>query len=374
MKIALHVDGPVIRGNEQQLLVLVEGLVARGHEVVASCRGGGPVEDALRERGARTTHVRPRGDADIVSALRFARWLRRERVDAVLLTSWVRAFIAAWAAHVARVPRIVFRIGGIQPIHKKGRARLERHALREWVHMVIANSSQVAAHMTAAMPGLENRLFVIHNGIASVEVVDAAPLRAELGIPDDAVVAASVGGMEDNKGFDILIEAAALAESVHVVLVGGGTPEQQTKLASLARVRGVQERVHFVGRRTDIPAILAACDVFVMASRSEGFSVALLEAMRAGLPVIATDVGGAQDALAPSAGRPAAGWIIPAADVSTMADRLNDVASGIRSRDARITDAASEAEWRVRNWFTHDAMIAGYEAVLAGNISYARTQ
>jgi glycosyltransferase involved in cell wall biosynthesis len=375
VKIALHVDGPIIRGNEQQLLVLVEGLVKRGHEVVASCRGGGPVEAALRKRGARTTHIRPRGDADVVSAFRFARWLRRERVDAVLLTSWVRAFIASWAAHMARVPRIVFRIGGVQPVHKKGRARLERHALRHWVHAVIANSSHVAAHMTAALPELADRLSVVHNGIAGVDAVDAVTLRAQLGIAADAVLAVSVGGMEDNKGFDILIEAAALTESVHVVLVGGGTEAQQTKRASLARICGVEERVHFVGRRTDIPAILAACDVFVMASRSEGFSVALLEAMRAGLPIIATDVGGAQDALAPSAGRPAAGWIIPPADVSIMAERLNDVASGIRSTDARITDAASEAAWRARNWFTQDRMIDGYEAVLAGrHIPHARMQ
>src|SRR5690606_8386847 len=97
MKIALHVDGPIIRGNEEQALQIARLLKERGHEVVVSCRANGPVQRAMHDIGVRTTGIRPRGDVDVWSALRFAFWLRRERPDAVLLTSWVRAFIAGWA-------------------------------------------------------------------------------------------------------------------------------------------------------------------------------------------------------------------------------------------------------------------------------------
>ena len=367
MKIALHVDGPVIRGNEHQLLILADGLVRRGHEVVASCRSGGPVEAALRERGVRTTGIRPRGDVDIISALRFAAWLRRERPDAVLLTSWVRAFIGGWAAHLARVPRIVFRIGGMQPVHNEKRARAERYALQHWVHLVIANSSAVAEHMTGALPMLKDRLFIVPNGVVPAEPPNPLPLRTELAIPADHLMAVAVGGMEDNKGFDVLIEAVALTDALHVLLVGGGSPSQKVKLSGLAQARGVHDRIHFLGRRTDVAAILGACDLFVMPSRSEGFGVVLLEAMAAGLPIIASNVGGAPDALPALAGRPAAGWTVPRADESALAEKLNDVAHGIRSNDVRIPAAAAEAAWRVRHWFTDEQMIAGYEAVLSGS-------
>ena len=114
MKIAIHADGPTIRGNERQVLLIASGLHARGHAVVVSCRGGTPVEAAFHEAGIRTSPVRPRGDADLYHALRFVAWLRRERPDAVLLTSWNRAFVAGWCAHRASVPRVVLRLGAVQ--------------------------------------------------------------------------------------------------------------------------------------------------------------------------------------------------------------------------------------------------------------------
>jgi hypothetical protein len=78
MKIALHTDGPRIRGNERQVIILASALRDRGHDVVVACRAGGDVDAELRALGIRTSGARPRGDIDIVSALTFALWLRRE--------------------------------------------------------------------------------------------------------------------------------------------------------------------------------------------------------------------------------------------------------------------------------------------------------
>jgi glycosyltransferase involved in cell wall biosynthesis len=364
MRVAIHVDGPVIRGNERQVIAIAAGLRDRGHHVAVSCRKGGPVMAELRALGIEATGIRPGGDTDPVNALRFAAWLRCGRFDAVLLTSWKRAFISGWAARVARVPRVVFRIGGIQPIGEK-RGRLERYALRHWYHAIVANSLRVANHMTAALPDLAHRVSLVPNGIDIVPI-PPVPLRHGLRVPDDAILAVAIGGMEPNKGFDLLIDAAAMLDGgVHVVLVGGGTPEARAAMEERVRRRGVSARVHFLGHRSDARSVAAACDVFVMPSRSEGFGLVMLEAMAALVPVVAADVGGAPDALEARMGRSAAGWIVQANDAGAIAAGLCEVVDAIRSGSPVVADRVREAGWRAAHWFSMDAMVSGYEAALA---------
>ena len=149
MRIAIHVDGPIIRGNERQVIRIAAGLRGRGHHVAVSCRAQGPVREELTALGIPTTGIRPGGDADLWNATRFAAWLRREGAEAVLLTSWKRTMIGAWAAAAARVPRIVYRIGDVHPI-----GGLERLALRRWYTDVIANSRAVADSVAAAQLAL----------------------------------------------------------------------------------------------------------------------------------------------------------------------------------------------------------------------------
>lgn len=366
MRIAIHVDGPIIRGNERQVIRIAAGLHGRGHHVAVSCRRDGPVMRELAGLGIRTTGIRPGGDADLWNALRFAAWLRRERADAVLLTSWNRAFVGAWAAHAARVPRVVFRIGGIQPIDHGVRGWLERLALRRWYYAVIANSRAVAESIRGALPERAARVHVVVNGMEAAPAAPA-PVRAELGIAGDALLVAAVGGVERRKGFDLLIDAvAALDGGVHALLAGGGTDDDRRRLEARARERGAAGRIHFLGRRADAAAVTAACDVFALPSRSEGFSVAMLEAMAAARPVVAADVGGAWEGLAARHGRPPAGWIVPPDDAGALAAALREVVEGVRAGSAGVRARAAEAAWRAEHWFSLERMIDGYEAVLAG--------
>lgn len=361
MKVAIHVDGPIIRGNERQVIRIAAGLRERGHHVAVSCRAQGPVRNELTSIGIPTTGIRPGGDADLWNAARFAAWLRREGAQAVLLTSWKRTMIGAWAAAAARVPRIVYRIGDVHPI-----GGLERLALRRWYTDVIANSRAVGDSVAAAVPGVAGKVHVVVNGMEAAALAPA-PVRRELAVPEDAVLLAAVGGLERRKGFDLLIDALpALNARVHAVLVGGGTDAEPGRLEAQARERGVADRVHFFGRRADASAITAACDAFVLPSRSEGFSVAMLEAMAAGRPTVAADVGGAWEGLAARDGRPPAGWIVPIGDADALAGVLREVVHGIRRGAPEVRARAAEAAWRAANWFTLDKMIDGYEAVLTG--------
>ncbi|HEU0054743.1 MAG TPA: glycosyltransferase [Longimicrobium sp.] len=365
MKIAVHVSGAAIRGNERQTARVVEGLVARGHVVIASCPAGSPAEAELLRAGARTTGIRPRGDADLWHALRFASWLKRERPDALLLTSWKRAFIAGWAARRAKVPRVVLRVGGLHRIGAGVGDWKHRRALTSYVDAIVVNSREIERRLRTSLPDLPpERVRTVLNG-ARLRRAAPAPLRAELGIGAQALLVAGVGGLERRKGFDLLLRALADGPGdAHAVIAGEGP--LRAELTEMAAELGVGGRVHLLGERKDVSAVLAAADVFALPSRAEGMSVAMLEAMAAERPVIAADVGGVWEALAARDGRPAAGWIVPREDSVALAAALREVGDKLRAGDGDVAARVAEARWRLDHWFTVDAMVEGMEAVLRG--------
>jgi glycosyltransferase involved in cell wall biosynthesis len=363
------VDGAAARGNERQTALVVRRLVERGHSVVASCRAGSETARLMASAGARVTGVRPRGDADLWNAGRFAHWLRREGVEALLLTSWKRAPIGAWAARLAGVERVVLRVGGTHRVPRGWTGMKHRWALSRGVHAVMANSRRVADAMLRAAPGLDPaRVRVVPNGARRPKPAAPAPLRAELGIGEHALLAVTVGGLERRKGHHMLLEAlAALGDSDLHLLAAGAGPERGALEAHAASL-GIQDRAHWLGQRADVPRVLAASDLFVLASRSEGMAVAMLEAAAAGLPVVSTDVGGAHELLAPVEGRPAGGWIVPVGDHAETASALREVAASLRGDRAVVLSRTAEARWRLEHWFTVEHMIDGVEALLRGDL------
>jgi glycosyltransferase involved in cell wall biosynthesis len=121
--------------------------------------------------------------------------------------------------------------------------------------------------------------------------------------------------------------------------------------------------VRFAGERGDVQRVLGACDLFVLSSHNEGMANVMLEAMAAGIPVVAFDVSGVRDALGARDGRAAAGRIVPPADTEALAAAI---AASLADPDASAALVA-EASWRVRNWFSVDRMVDEAEAVLRGD-------
>ena len=182
---------------------------------------------------------------------------------------------------------------------------------------LIANSQAVLREAEAEEWFLPRRRTVIYNGVdvpvlhARQPALSSAPLRL-----------LCVGALAERKGQDVLLEAFAIARrDVDVVLdlIGGGPCEATLK--EYARSRGLTDFVAFHGERPDPDSFYRNADVFVLPSRQEGFSNALLEAMAYGLPVIATDVGGNREAIHPDGG-----LLVPAMNAAALADAILRVA------------------------------------------------
>lgn len=363
MKIVIQNNSRVWGGNEKWFATLAAGLVARGHRVVVSCRADGPVRRELERRGVATTPIRPGGYADVVRGIRFTRWLRRERPDVLLLTSWRTTPWAAWAARSAGVPRTVVRLGIVRTLRPGPR---DAWPFRGRVDALIVNSPAVRDAWLRTAPWFPaDAVHLVLNGVPAAPPLSAAEraaARAELGLSADAAGVVGAGRLSRRKGFDFLIDAFARADVAGSELLLVGTGEEEAALRAQAAALGIESRVRFVGERGDVPRVLGACDLFVLSSHNEGMANVMLEAMAAGLPVAAFDVSGVRDALGPRDGRPAAGWIVPPADTAALAAAISDA---LRDPDAAAAHVA-EASWRVREWFSVERMVEEAEAVLRG--------
>ncbi|MEO8576872.1 MAG: glycosyltransferase, partial [Gemmatimonadales bacterium] len=363
MKLVIQNTSSVWGGNEKWLANVAGGLVSRGHDVVVSCKRG-PVHDGLRKSGIRTTNFRPRGSIDFGSGLSFAAWLTRHKPDALLLTSWHSLSWSTWAAGVAKIPRVVIRLGIVREFAGSG----PRSSALRSVNTIIANSEEIRDSWNrTAPPNFKWRVKVVMNGIearAFDRPAARAKLRTELGISDSALLIGGAGHLFPRKGFDYLLRAfasAAIPDS-HVAIAGDG--DHLPALKQLAAKLGIEDRVHWLGHRDNGPEIVAGLDLFVLSSHNEGMANVMLEAMAGGTPVIASDISGVRKAIGASEDRPVAGWIVPPADDAALSAELAEVAALIRTGSEEVDRRVGEASWRIENWFTMSRMVDECEAIL----------
>ena len=366
MKLVIQNMSRVWGGNEKWLSILASGLSARGHDVVVSVPKG-DVRDRLAKLGIRTTSARPRGVVDFVSGLWFAGWLRAQRPDAILLTSWHSIAWSALAARLARRPRLVVRQGIVRRAPSRG---ARAHALRNEVDAMIVNSPEIKREWLASAPSFNpERIHVVLNAIESrlsKREEHRRRLRNELKVSDDQLLIGSAGNLFKRKGFDILLHAFAYSkvQGAHLVIVGGGAERQELEI--IARGLGVEEKVHWLGHRDDAPQLIAGLDMFVLSSSNEGMANVMLEAMAGGTPVVAFDISGVRTAIGPTQDRRVAGWIVPANNPTALTQAMMQLSQQIRSEADDVKARVNEAAWRIENWFSTDRMICECERILFG--------
>ncbi|MEO5510375.1 MAG: glycosyltransferase, partial [Longimicrobiales bacterium] len=263
----MHNTSAVLGGGEIGSALLVAGLQGRGHSVLMLLRDADMAE-RVGAYGIPTGVQRVGGDLMLPDALRLAARFRRERPDAVILTSFKKLMLSCLAARLAHSPYVVQRI--VLQSDTPARGARYRFALRHGVDTITLNADAMRRAFLAADPRLDpSKVVTIIDGV-NAPVVSAPPgaVRRELGIPADAFVIGSVARLAKQKRFDRLLRAMTLIpEPIHCVIAGAGT--QLEAIRTLAQELGIADRVHLLGFRTDVGDVLRALDLFVISSETE---------------------------------------------------------------------------------------------------------
>jgi glycosyltransferase involved in cell wall biosynthesis len=358
----LESDGP--GGAEIVTLQLSEELRRRGHEVVhvGPERGFGWLGDRFREAGFATETFslsRPvdfRCLADLTAKL--ARW----KADVIHSHEFTMCVYGAAAARRLGVPHVTTMHGNQEMTAKLRRRLALRWAFRN-SRMAIACSDWTRRDVERSLGLKAHTVHAIRNGVPERSGL-REPVRAELQLAPDAVLIVAVGNVVPRKGHLQLLQALARVEQERGpadwhVAIAGARRDAAASIDAFVAERNWSSRVHLLGPREDVPDLLAASDIFVMPSLWEGLPLALLEAMFAGKPIIASDVSGIPEAIASDR----YGLLAPPGDVETLARHLDDVLRDPALR-ARLGAAARQ---RALDEFTVARMAERYLASYRGD-------
>lgn len=343
---------------------LSEALLKDGHEVTVLVGGQGSFTSEFESRGIpfeTVRHlVRPvRPATDRKGVVEIRRALRRLKPDIVATHSSKAGLIGRYAAFREGIPATFTAHGwafaeGIPERSRRLYARVERWAAR-WCQRIITVSEAdrlLALHFGVGRP---DQLVAVHNGMPIVVGQQMAKPETQ---PPTLLMVARFEAQKDQK---TLLRALAQLKDLEwkCDLIGDGPNRESCE--ALSASLGLSDRVAFLGTRSDVPQRLEAAQAFVLISLWEGFPLSTLEAMRAGLPTVVSDVGGSAEAVADGV----TGWSVPRGDIPAVTEALRKIIVDPESR-ARMGTAARR---RFDDDFSFERMyaktVAVYEAAIA---------
>ena len=345
-------------GLESVLRALANGHRGRGHTVRVAAvlspgEGRHPFTDALEADGVSTSVIRI-GDRDYGGERRAVRRLcHAERPD-IVHTHGSRPDVVDGGVARGEGIGVVSTCHGFIDSTARGRFYqwLQRLALRRF-DAVVAVSGPIAERVRAA--GVDpGKVHLVPNVLAAAATaIQRADARRRLDLPDTPVIG-WVGRLSGEKGPDVALEAfARLGRSdARLVVIGSGPDE--SALRARAAALGIESSVLWRGVVPDAGALFSAFDAFLLSSRTEGTPIALLEAISAGVPVVATRVGGVPDVIDESSAR-----LVESGDVGALAASLAEILADPAAARAR----AERARARVVSAGAVESWLARYESI-----------
>lgn len=310
----------------------------------------------------------PRGRVTIAGLARLWRLLRHRRPDAVQTWMYHADLLGGLAARLAGIRTVVWGIHNTNLEPGKSRpltiviAKLLA-LLSRWVPARIAACAQSAAAVHVAMGYVAQRMIVIPNGYNlhdfAPDTAAGAALRTEWGIAADSTLLGLVGRFDPQKDIGNLLQSLAILrtrlESLQCILIGTGLSPNNAELQAVIASLGLHGNVRLLGRRSDVPAVMNALDVFVLSSSAEAFPNVLAEAMACGTPCVTTDVGDAAVIVGDT------GWVVPARNPSALADAIE---AALRARQQPSWPARQQAaRQRIEQNFSLARMAESYRRV-----------
>lgn len=304
------------------LISLVERLDKTRYEPIVCLLAEGWLAAELRKRGIETVVVPQQPGLDAAWMVNFVKLIRRRRIDLMHAQEFAMNTCCSIASAITGVP-VVTTVQGKNYYPDKRRRRFAYRFVSKQSRM-IAVSEDLRRFLVSRVGVRAERVTTIHNGIDTrkyrTDNGDRAAIRNELGVDDTQPVLGTAGSLYPVKGHIHLLRAMAIVvrDVPDAVCVIAGRGELLEPLQTTAAELGIERNVRFLGFRPDVPAVLKALDLFVLPSLSEGFSLALLEALAAGRPVVATGVGGNAEVVANGRN----GFLVPPEDPTALAERI----------------------------------------------------
>ena len=356
-----------IGGAEGLAIPFARSLDRSRFELYVGCHGkleNSAVERELRRLGIPLFEVGARNLRDRAAFRRLVEFVKREEINVVHAHL---TYSAVWSAllsrstgvpsfaslHVAPAATREFRKTLRFRVATDLRDRLMRFVLNRWSAGVIAVSAALRQTYLEGGGLRPDKVQVVHNGIELARFQrDRAQTRMRLErdfeIPAGAPILVTVSVLRPAKGIEVLLDTVRRVPDAYFLIVGGGPKEEEFR--ELAQKSGVGERVRWAGFRTDVDELLAGADAFVHPSLVDAFPTVLLEAMAAGLPVVASGVGGIPEIVSPGV----TGKLVPPGDPDALASALNTLLADPGAM-ARMSEAAQQ---RARREFSAQAWLA----------------
>lgn len=358
MRIMQLIETLEFGGAEKVVIDLANALVSR-HEVTICCAKRLGALQTSADRRIRTHCLGKKEGNDFLVPFQLARVLRRERIDVLHVHNWGMLLEGALAGILARTPIRLQTVHGPYPQYGPGWRQSFKRNARHWFERI---ASRGLAKIVTVSDSIQNyvredigidssRLMTIHNGIK----ICASPPN-QTGNIEIAFI--TVGRLAKIKNHEMMIRAFHMADcpSARLCLVGDG-PERN-RLELLALELGLGARINFAGFRHDVAELLAQSNVFLMSSDYEGISIAVLEAMRAALPVVGTRVGG----MAETVRHGHSGLLVEAGDIEAMAYAIRTLFNSPKER-ARLGATGRKF---LELEFSIETMVERYELLYKG--------
>jgi L-malate glycosyltransferase len=346
-------------GGERHLADLANGLAKRGHEVFAALRPASPLVPELALSAANISTFRLLNALDAFSARKLAR-LVREREIQIVHAHMARDYpLAAYAVRSNRGSKLVVTRHVLFPLNRLHSLTLSRAA------RMIAVSTGVQRALVAQQLLPSQLIVVIHNGIETSRFgntprQDQIDFRKQWGIAEDAVLVGTVGELTPLKGhFEFLQAAAIILRSFPAAqfLIAGvdaapGTPHLKELKKEISRL-GLADSVRIIGWVEDLACLYQALDIFVSASHSESFGLAIAEAMASGTPVVATSTEGATEIIE----NEISGKLAPIGSVDALAGAI----AGLIKNESKRAQFGDSGKVRIESTFSLERMVSATE-------------
>lgn len=328
IRIVYTIKSMEVGGSQTHLLQVLRLLDRRRFDPVLYClTGEGVLQENVRaldvpviDGGARSGF---KGRQSLAAILRLARYLRRERADVVHNYLLRANAVGSVAARLAGIPVVLCSKRGC---HERRGLELAGARLGNWLADRVTANADAVREFVHDNEGCPLRKFVVIPSGVDTERFRPTPgddYKTRLGLPPHAPVVGIVTRMRVRKGVEEFLRAMIQVRERHpmVQTVIVGEVELDPDLRQLVTKSGMDDGLHLLGRRSDMPEVLSAFDVFVLSSHDEGMSNAILEAMAMEKPVVATDVGGTGEVIRDGQ----SGLLVPPKDSAALAVAINEM-------------------------------------------------